>query len=56
MTSGKILVVLPTLGERLDTLQQTLDSVDEQRRDVDLTLVIVLPAGAIEAREMALRY
>ena len=56
MNGGRILVVLPTLGERLDTLEQTLASVEEQRRDVDLTLVMVLPGQAAEARELAKRH
>ena len=33
MTASKVLVVLPTLGDRLDTLHETLDSVEAQRRD-----------------------
>ena len=49
----RILVVLPTLGERLEKLQSTLDSVDEQRTQVPLTLVVVLPARADRARELA---
>jgi glycosyltransferase involved in cell wall biosynthesis len=53
MISSDILVVLPTLGDRLDTLAETLDSVDAQRVDVRLTLVVVAPARAIEARELA---
>ncbi|KRC60472.1 hypothetical protein ASE14_05480 [Agromyces sp. Root81] len=53
MTSSDILVVLPTLGDRLDTLAETLESVDAQRADVRLTLVVVTPAHAIEARELA---
>ena len=56
MNGGRILVVLPTLGERLDTLKETLESVEAQRKDVDLTLVMVLPGQAVEAREMARRY
>ena len=56
MNGGRILVVLPTLGERLETLEQTLESVEAQREDVDLTLVMVLPGRAAEAREMARRY
>lgn len=52
-TPGSILVVLPTLGDRLDYLRETLATVEEQRRDVDLTLVAVMPSTAIEARELA---
>lgn len=51
-----ILVVLPTLGERLDFLAQTLDSVVAQRESVRLTLVVVSPPTATAARELALTY
>jgi len=53
VTAGKILVVLPTLGDRLGHLRETLAAIDEQRADVELTLVVVLPAGADEARGLA---
>jgi GT2 family glycosyltransferase len=53
MTPGKILVVLPTLGDRLTYLEQTLRTIDSERTRVDLTLVVVLPAGAVEARKLA---
>lgn len=56
MSHAKILVVLPTLGERLDSLAETLASVDAQRADVDLTLVVVMPEGAIAARELVARH
>ncbi|MBX3094068.1 MAG: glycosyltransferase [Cryobacterium sp.] len=52
----EVLVVLPTLGDRLDTLRQTLDSVQEQRAEVALTLVVVVPEQATAARELAARY
>ncbi len=54
--NGRILVVLPTLGERLDYLRQTLDSVAAQRESVEVTLVVVSPPGATAARELALEY
>ncbi|HEV7742780.1 MAG TPA: glycosyltransferase [Pseudolysinimonas sp.] len=53
MADSDILVVLPTLGDRLDSLRETLDSVNEQRADVALTLVVVAPATATAARELA---
>jgi len=56
MPAPEILVVLPTLGDRLDTLEQTLESVDEQRRDADLTLVVIAPPGAADARSLAARH
>ena len=53
---GKILVVLPTLGDRLETLEVTLRSIDEQRADVEVTLVVVLPSAAAGARSLAERF
>ncbi|MEV1129880.1 glycosyltransferase [Agromyces sp. NPDC049794] len=53
MLPSEILVVLPTLGDRLDTLAETLASVDAQRRDVPLTLVVVAPPTAVDARSLA---
>ena len=41
--------MLPTLGDRLDTLRETLESVELQRQDVTLTLVVVAPTSAVEA-------
>ncbi|MDX6621178.1 MAG: hypothetical protein QOK36_3564 [Gaiellales bacterium] len=52
-THGKILVVLPTLGERIDLLAETLATVAHQRTQVDLTLVVILPARAVQARTLA---
>lgn len=54
MTAPKVLVILPTLGDRLDTLQETLDSVDAQRKDLALSLVVVTPPNATAARDLAL--
>jgi GT2 family glycosyltransferase len=56
VTRGKILVVLPTLGDRIDSLEETLTTVSEQRVQVDLTLVVILPEGAAAARALATRY
>ena len=53
MPGADILVVLPTLGDRLETLAETLRSVDEQRSHVNLTLAVVAPANALEARKLA---
>ena len=53
MVKADILVVLPTLGDRLDTLAETLRSVDTQRNEVSLTLVVVAPASATAARDLA---
>lgn len=56
MPGPDILVILPTLGDRLDTLRETLDAVETQRADVELTLVVIAPPGATAARELASRY
>lgn len=54
--TADILVVLPTLGDRLDTLAETLSAIDAQRSDVDLTLVVVAPAKATAARTLAKKH
>lgn len=56
MSDGRILVVLPTLGRRLQMLEETLQSVARQRDDVELTLTVVLPASATAARALATAY
>ena len=56
MRKADILVVLPTLGDRLDTLAETLKTIDEQRADVSLTLVVVAPASAKDARKLATKH
>lgn len=52
----RILVVLPTLGDRLDTLQETLETIEEQRKTSSLRLIVVAPASANAARELAVKY
>lgn len=58
MTSSgaDILVILPTLGDRLDTLRETLLSVQAQSRDVQLQLVVVTPTTAHAARTLAAQF
>ena len=51
-----VLVVLPTLGERLDTLKSALASVDAQRVDVELTLAVVIPREAKKARILSKKH
>ena len=53
MGMPQVLVVLPTLGDRLDSLKETLESVNTQRSDLDLTLVVVAPPAATAARALA---
>jgi glycosyltransferase involved in cell wall biosynthesis len=51
-----VMVVLPTLGDRLGTLEETLESVRFQRSDVDLRLILVSPQAAFDARQLAEKY
>lgn len=53
LSAARILVVLPTLGDRLDTLHETLEAITEQKQDVRLRLVVVAPTAAVDARTMA---
>lgn len=53
VSAGKVLVVLPTLGDRLTYLEETLRTIDAERAGVELTLAVVLPAGAFQARSIA---
>ncbi len=50
-----VLVVVPTLGERLDTLEESLASVRAQQ-GVDVHLVVVVPPAAEQARATAARH
>lgn len=52
VNESEILVVLPTLGNRIDTLKQTLESIERQRAEVSLTLALVCPRAATEARAL----
>jgi GT2 family glycosyltransferase len=47
-----VLVVLPTLGRRNERLRQALASIDAQRVDVDLTIALVVPTDAHDARAL----
>lgn len=51
---ARVLIVIPTLGTRLDYLEETLESVTTQGPDVDV--VAVLPVDARGARELCSRY
>ncbi|WP_281640673.1 glycosyltransferase [Aurantimicrobium minutum] len=52
----RILVVLPTLGDRLETLQETLETIEAQRRTVSLRLIVVAPTSATKARDLAEKF
>ncbi|GAB2823974.1 hypothetical protein GCM10027022_13250 [Alpinimonas psychrophila] len=47
------MVVLPTLGDRIESLRETLATIEAQKLDVSLRLVLVAPVGATEARGLA---
>lgn len=47
----RVLLVLPTMGERLDLLTQMLESVANQI-DVEIRLVAVVPPAAADARDL----
>lgn len=51
-TSPRVLVVLPTLGTRNESLARALQSIDAQRSDVPLTIALVVPRGASDARTL----
>lgn len=53
MAEPKLLVVLPTLGTRLDLLAEALDSCVEVAESVPLTLVVIVPKNASKARQLA---
>lgn len=53
---GRVLAVLPTLGDRVDTLGPALKSLREQRGGTDCTIVVVAPPAAEEARRLARAY
>ena len=56
MGSPGLLVVLPTLGERLGFLESTLLSCEELAREIPTTVVMVAPTWAIEARALGSRF
>lgn len=51
--ASDILVILPTLGDRLESLEETLASIDAQRASVNLRLVVIAPVTAVAARKLA---
>lgn len=53
---AKVLVILPTLGDRLEYLRETLQSVVDQRPDVDLTIALVCPSQASGARALGAEF
>jgi len=56
MNAPSIMVVLPTLGDRLVYLKRALDSCRELMEFADVTLSVVTPERAREARALAVSY
>lgn len=56
MPAARVLVILPTLGDRLETLAETLETVETQRSDISVTLVVIVPPEAADARSLAERH
>jgi GT2 family glycosyltransferase len=54
-TQSNVLMVIPTLGVRLDLLRETLDSIVNQA-PVPPDLVIVCPAKSVEARKLGAEF
>ena len=52
----RILVVLPTLGDRPALLERALLSVEAQRASADVSLVMVVPSGKKEARALGKKF
>lgn len=55
-SAANILVILPTLGDRMESLEETLASVEQQRLGVSLRLVVITPVTATAARALALAH
>jgi GT2 family glycosyltransferase len=53
MAEPKLLVVLPTLGTRLDLLAEALDSCVEVAQSVPLTVAVIVRKDASKARQLA---
>jgi hypothetical protein len=56
VAASALLVVLPTLGDRLQFLEATLRSCKELADQVPTTLAMVLPVGAKAARALGAQY
>ena len=56
MVPASVLVVLPTLGDRLEFLETTLRSCRDLAGLVTTTVAMVVPAGAVQARALGSQY
>ena len=56
MAPAALLVVLPTLGDRIEFLETTLRSCRHLAELVPTTVAMVVPTGAVQARALASQY
>ena len=56
MSDSTVLIVLPTLGERLEFLEQSLLTCQDVALHVPATIALIAPAGATGARNLAKKY
>lgn len=56
MAPASVLVVLPTLGDRLEFLETTLRSCRDLAGLVTTTVAMVVPTGAVKARALGVKY
>lgn len=54
MSDAKVLIIVPSLGQRIELLRETFTSIVSQ--PVPCTLMLVAPAGAAEARDLATEF
>ena len=53
--TGKVMVVLPTLGDRIELLKETFQSLSIQDSQI-LDIVVVCPKKSVEARKLAVKF
>ena len=56
MNTVSVMVVLPSLGDRLESLALALESSATFPAHIEPTIVVVVPEGATPARQLALRH
>ena len=56
MDDSRVMIVLPTLGKRLAHLETALLSCDELAKKISVTICVVVPEAAVEARKIAAKY
>ena len=56
MDDSRAMIVLPTLGKRLAHLETALLSCDELAKKISVSICVVVPEAAVEARKIAAKY